>query len=316
MTRWDRHYTHGHCAKDQDRLKAFRAKSLVGNDGRTPLAIRIKKGNRVPPPNRFQEIGVVKIGMATSVLLGKRLRRQIGTKVWPQLESKGFTQFAPLRAYREAPGRIDVVEFATFRPEWGEARWLGGDAYANGGTFTLHVGTYYLDVDALPWSRPRSAKPKVCDCHRAARLAHGKKDSAADGRTFWPGKDGERLEATIDEAVLALNTNGLGYLDGYADTDGWIATFDVSGASDDESLELTAAECADMMRIVREGRSVSSERLSALHDRLHLCDEHLTSANPCGDVLAALLLGKGRVEDALRCLDDAKREMLRQKLVA
>ena len=247
-----------------------------------------------------------------SVLLGKRLRRHIRSKVWPVLEEVGFVEFAPLRAYRIGEKTIDVVEFVTFGNEWREPRWMGGDVRANGATFALHVGSYYPEVDRLPWAAPRDGRPKAHECHRAARLAHESADSDVDGRNFWPGAKGERLDEVIEEAVRVLRTRGLSYLEDY-DPDAWLAAHDRKEArhpGPEEAPALTPAEAAEALRIAREGRAARDKALSTLHARLHLADEHITDANPCGDVLAGLLVGRGRIEDALKCLDDAKRERL------
>lgn len=203
--------------------------------------------------------------MGSTVLLGKRLRRQIRVKVWPVLEAEGFAEFGPLRAFRIGDDRIEVVEFATFRREWREPRWLGGDAFANGGTFTLHVGTYFAEGDQTP--RPR---PYAHECHRALRLAHESMDSAADGRTFWPGHDGQRLDAVIDEAVRVLRARGLDALAKHSKDE-------PCSAGHFEDWGLSEAETVEMMRICREGRAARADALHDLHRRLHLADEVLVA---------------------------------------
>jgi hypothetical protein len=253
--------------------------------------------------------------MASSVLLSNRLRRQIRAKVWPVLAEEGFVEFAPLRAYRVHDGVIEVVEFTPVRYEWREPRWLGGNAYANGATFALHVGTYFTDVDRLPWSMPRDTRPHAQECHRCSRLAHESADSECDGRTFWPGPNGERLEEVVEEAVRVLKSRGLRYLDDYRNADAWLDAHEKGEArhpGSEETVELTADEAAEAMRIVKEGKAARASALRELHNRIHLADEHLTPASPCADVLAGLLIGRGRPEDAMRCLDGPKQEQLRQ----
>ena len=203
--------------------------------------------------------------MASSVLLGRLLRRQIRAKVWPVLEEEGFLEFAPLRAFRTDGEKVEVVEFATFRPEWREPRWLGGDAYANGATFTLHVGTYFLGP-----TEDKPLRPKAYQCHRALRLAHESMDSAADGRTFWPGHEGERLDAVVDEAVRVLRTRGLDALAKHRKDD-------PCDASRFEEVGLSAEEAAEMMRICREGRIARANALENLHRQIHLADERLVA---------------------------------------
>ncbi|RYG23382.1 hypothetical protein EON82_14195 [bacterium] len=253
--------------------------------------------------------------MSSSVLLGNRLRRQIRAKVWPVLAEEGFVEFAPLRAYRVHDGVIEVVEFTPVRREWREPRWLGGNARSNGGTFMLHVGTYFTDVDRLPWAVARESRPKAHECHRCSRLAHESEDSECDGRTFWPGSNGERLEEVVEEAVRVLRARGLKYLDDYRDADGWLAAHEQGSArhpGSEETVELTAEEAAEALRIAREGKAARADALRKLHTRMHLSDEHLTPASPCADVLAGLLIGRGRAEDAMRCLEGPKQEQLRQ----
>jgi|GEM_PF-4928477 len=248
------------------------------------------------------------------MLLGKRLRRQIRAKVWPVLEEAGFAEFAPLRAHRRRGNVIEVVEFTPFPREWREPRWLGGEAYANGATFVLHVGSYFRDVERLPWSETQE-RPKAGQCHRCARLAHESVDCAADGRTFWPGSQGERLDVILDEAVRVLQARGLAYLDHYGDVDGWLAAHERGEArhpGEEETVNLSADEIAEMGRICREGRAARSGKLDGFHRRVHLADEHLTKPDPCEDILAGLLIGKGRLEDAVKCLDDQKRQRLLQ----
>ena len=201
--------------------------------------------------------------MASSVLLGKRLRRKIKEKAWPMLREAGFAEFGPLRAYRIDGDRIDVVEFATFRPEWREPRWVGGEAHANGGTFCLLVGTYFFDGDASP-------RPKCQDCHRCTKLAHEDMDCAADGRTYWPGKSGECLDKVVDEAVRVLRARGLDVL--------------AKNKKDDpcsterfEEIGLSHAEAEEMMRICREGRAARAGALDEFHRRVHFADEILVA---------------------------------------
>lgn len=248
----------------------------------------------------------VKAGMASTVLLGNRLRRAIRVKVWPALEEAGFGEFGATRAYRRRDGVIEVVEFTPFALEWREPRWLGGEARANGGSFMLHVGTYYVDVDQLPWAEAVE-RPKAHQCHRCVRLSHGDADSAADGRTFWPGADGERLDEMIEMALQALQARGLAYLDGHRDAESWIE----GGSESKETVELTADEAAEMMRICREGRNAKTGALDGFHRRHHLADDRL-DGRPCGDVLAGLLIGRGRVEEAMECLEGPKQERLRE----
>jgi hypothetical protein len=253
--------------------------------------------------------------MSSSVLLGNRLRRQIRTKVWPILAEEGFVEFAPLRAYRVHDGVIEVVEFTPVRHEWREPRWLGGTAHSNGATFMLHVGTYFTDVERLPWASGRTSRPKAGECHRCSRLAHESADSECDGRTFWPGSNGERLDEVVEEALRVLKARGLKYLDDYRDADGWLAAHERNESrhpGSDETIELTAEEAAEALRIAREGKAARANALRELHNRMHLADEHLTPPNPCADVLAGLLIGRGRPEDAMRCLEGPKQEQLRQ----
>ena len=248
-----------------------------------------------------------------SVLLGNRLRRQIRSQMWPVLRRAGFTEFFPLQAYRRSPKTIEVVEFLTFRPEWQEPRWLGGEAYANGASFILHVGTYFVDVERLPWSEPRP-RPKAQDCHRCTRLAHQMADSEVDGRTFWPGPNGEKIDEIVGQAVQAVCSRGLGYLDDYRDTAAWVKAHGEGACRNPGHQEpdtLSPEEAAEALRAAREGRQ-ACKALSNLHLRLHLSDEHLTDAGPCSDVLAALLIGQGRMEDAMNCLDGPKQERLQQ----
>ena len=217
--------------------------------------------------------------MALSVLLGKRLRQSIHERVWPVLEAEGFTEFAPLRAFRRGERTLDLVEFATFRPEWREPRWLGGEAYANGATFALHVGTYYVPVGHADAA---TLKPHCGDCHRCATLAHDSMDSVTDGRTFYPGPKGERLDATIDEAVRAIRTRGLAILTGYADLKAWLEAVERgedSGCGPDDEPCLSPEEAHEMLRLCREGRAARTGVLDDLHRRLHLRDEH-RSADP------------------------------------
>ena len=201
--------------------------------------------------------------MASSILLGKRLRRQIKEKAWPVLRAAGFVEFGPLRAYRVDGKKVEVVEFATFRPEWREPRWVGGEAYANGATFTLLVGTYFLDGDESP-------RPHCHDCHRCTRLAHETMDCAADGRTFWPGERGERLDAIVDEAVRVLRGRGLEVLSKHSKDD-------PCSTERFEEVGLSHEEAEEMMRICREGRVARSGNLDDVHRRLHLADEILVA---------------------------------------
>lgn len=148
--------------------------------------------------------------MASSVLLGTRLRRQIRSHVWPMLKEEGFVEFAPLRAYRIAVNRVELVEFVIMRPQWREPCWIGGEAYANGATFSLHVGTYFLE------DSESTIRPYAHQCHYHAMLAHDIANYVGDGRTFWPGEKGEALEETVEMAVRALRTRGLDHLRHYA----------------------------------------------------------------------------------------------------
>lgn len=197
--------------------------------------------------------------MASSVLLGKHLRRKIREKAWPMLEREGFVEFAPLRAYRVDGHKVEVVEFSTFRSEWREPRWLGGEAYANGGTFTLLVGTYFLDGDESP-------RPHCHECHRCTRLAHESMDCAADGRTFWPGHDGSCLDAVVEEAVRVLRSRGLDVLSKHSKDD-------PCSTERFEEVGLSHGEAEEMMRICREGRAARAGALDGLHRQLHLADE-------------------------------------------
>ena len=201
--------------------------------------------------------------MGSSVLLGKRLRRQIREKAWPVLREAGFVEFRSMRAYRPGEGVVDVVEFRTFRPEWNEPRWLGGEAYANGGTFALLVGTYFLDADESP-------RPRCHECHRCTRLAHETVDCPVDGRTFWPGKDGEKLEAIVDEAIRVLKGRGLDVLSTHAKND-------PCSTERFEEIGLSHEEAEEMMRICREGRVARSGALDGFHRRVHLADERLVA---------------------------------------
>ena len=190
------------------------------------------------------------------------------------LRAEGFTEFTSLRAFRRGEGTLDVVEFTTFRPEWREPRWLGGEAYANGATFGLHVGSYYT---ALGHSDAAALKPHCCDCHRCAGLAHETVDSAADGRTFYPGASGERLEAVVDEAVRVLQARGLLILAQHADVKSWLQAVErgeAPGCGPDDEPCLTPEEAHEMLRLCREGKAAKTGALDDLHRRLHLRDEH------------------------------------------
>ena len=212
--------------------------------------------------------------MASSVLLGKRLRQSIREKVWPVLGAEGFADFTPLRAFRRGERTLEVVEFSTFRSEWREPRWIGGDAYANGGTFALHVGTYYVPVGQ---GDAATMKPRCCDCHRCASLAHETMDSAADGRTFHPGNQGEALDAVVEEAVRAIRSRGLGILREQADLDAWLKAVERGeepGCGPIEEPCLTPEEAHEMLRLCREGKAARSGALDGLHRRLHLRDEY------------------------------------------
>lgn len=203
------------------------------------------------------------------------------------LEAEGFTEFTPLRAFRRGGRTLDVVEFAAFRPEWREPRWLGGTAYANGGTFVLHVGSYYVPVGH---GDARTLKPHCCDCHRCASLAHESMDSEADGRTFYPGKDGERLDAIVEEAVRVLQTRGLAILSDYGDIKSWLEAVERGeepGCGPSEEPCLTPEEAHAMLERCREGRVTKTSVLDDLHRRLHLRDEH-RHAVPDPDTYAAL----------------------------
>lgn len=202
--------------------------------------------------------------MASSVLLRNRLRRQIHAKVWPVLQEAGFIEFAPLRAFRVDDGKVETVEFVVLRPEWREPRWIGGEAYANGATFNLHVGTYFLG-DGETHLRPRAK-----DCHCRATLSHDVYDSACDGRTFWPGHKGEALDEAVEMAIRALKSRGLDHLRHYA--------ANRTAPSPLEEVGLSTAEAAEMMRICREGRAARAGALEDLHRRLHLADEHTVVA--------------------------------------
>lgn len=199
--------------------------------------------------------------MASSDPLGKQLRRQIREKAWPLLREAGFTEFRSLRAYRVDGTKIEVVEFATMRPEWGEPRWLGGEAYANAGTFSLLVGTYQIDGDASP-------RPRCQDCHHCTRLAHESMDCAADGRTYWPGEDGSCLGAIVDEAVNVLRSRGLDVLAKHGKGD-------PCATERFEEIGLSHEEAEEMMRICREGRKARGGALDGFHRRVHLADEPL-----------------------------------------
>ena len=199
--------------------------------------------------------------MSSSVLLGTRLRRQIRTQVWPMLQEEGFVEFAPLRAYRIAGNRVELVEFSPFPREWREPRWLGGEAYANGACFALYVGTYALgDGEEKP-------RPRLHECHWCTKLHHGDVDSPADGRSFSAGLRGERLDQAIESAVSALRERGLDTLRDHG-----------SPRPIHNEVGLSTAEAAEMMRICREGRAARADALDDLHRRLHLVDEHYVNA--------------------------------------
>ena len=190
------------------------------------------------------------------------------------LKEEGFTEFTSLRAFRRGETTLDVVEFTTFRPEWREPRWLGGEAYANGATFGLHVGSYYVP---LAHGDLAALKPHCCDCHRCACLAHETVDSAADGRTFYPGARGERLEAIVDEAVRVIRTRGLEILARHSDIKSWLQAVergDEPGCGPDEEPCLTPEEAHEMLRLCREGKAAKTGALDDLHRRMHLRDEH------------------------------------------
>ena len=212
--------------------------------------------------------------MSSSVLLGKRLRRQIKAKVWPTLEEAGFGEFTGLRAFRRGERTLDVVEFAPLKPEWHEPRWIGGEARANGATFSLHVGSYYVPVG---YEDAKTMRPHCDDCHRCACLAHESMDSVADGRTFYPGASGERLDAIVDEAVRVLQSRGMAILAEYADIKTWLEAVergDEPGCGPKEEPCLTPEEATEMLRLCRGGRSASTGALDGLHRRIHLSDDH------------------------------------------
>ncbi len=203
-----------------------------------------------------------KTDMPGSELLRHRLRRQIRAKVWPFLEAEGFVEFEPFRAYRIGDGVIELVEFTTFQSEWREPRWIGGQIYANGGTFSLYVGVLYF-AGECPGERPSFEQ-----CHRATRLAKENCECPAEGRTFYPGPDGERIEEVVDEATRVLRARGFDVLSHYsARKSGCPGT--------PEPMLLSAAETEEMIRICREGRKARAGALDDLHKRLHLADEHL-----------------------------------------
>lgn len=180
------------------------------------------------------------------------------------LKEAGFVEFAPLRAYRYADGLIEIVEFSTLRPEWREPRWIGGEAYANGATFSLHVGAFFLsDGEVNP-------RPRAMDCHCCATLAHDACDSACDGRTFWPGPKGERLDEVVEMAVRALRSRGFDHLKHYAENR--------KAPLAHEELGLSTEEAAEMLRICREGRAARTGKLDGIHRRIHLADEHFVRA--------------------------------------
>lgn len=198
--------------------------------------------------------------MASSVLLGKRLRRQVRAKVWPILEAAGFVEFAPLRAYRVSEGRVEVVEISPFRAEWRGPRWLGGEAYANGACFSLYVGTYAHD------GTQGEARPRYHECHWCTKLHHGDNDSAGDGRSFHGGLRGERLEAAVEAAVAAIRERGLDVLKGHG-----------AESPRHEEVGLSSDEADEMLRICREGRSARSGVLDRFHRGVHLADERLVA---------------------------------------
>ncbi len=95
-------------------------------------------------------------------------------------------------------------------------------------------------------------------------------DSAADGRTFWPGEGGERLDAIVDEAVRVLRARGLAELARHSKDDPCdLKTF--------EEIGLSTEEAAEMMRICREGRVARTGTLDGFHRRVHLSDEVLVA---------------------------------------
>ena len=199
--------------------------------------------------------------MASSVLLGTRLRRQIRVHVWPILKGEGFVEFAPLRAYRVSENRVEVVEFSPFQREWREPRWLGGEAYANGACFSLYVATYAHDGNG------QTTRPRYHECHWHTKLHHGDMDSPADGCSFHAGLRGEKLEEAIEKAVHALRTRGFDALSDHGRKDRAL-----------EEVGLSTFEAAEMMRICREGRSARAGAMDGLHRRLHLADQHMVSA--------------------------------------
>lgn len=200
--------------------------------------------------------------MPGSEQLRDHLRRQIKAKVWPVLEAEGFIEFTPLRAYRIGEGVVELVEFAILKPEWREPRWTGGEIYANGATFSLYVGVRYF-TEAVPIRRPEFG-----ECHRATRLGKVNCQCPAEGRTFYPGPDGERIEEVVDEATQVLRTRGLAALSHYRAGKPGCPGYP-------ESICLEPEEAAEMMRICREGRAARTGALDGLHKRLHLADEHL-----------------------------------------
>ena len=279
-------------------------------------------GGRGSLPSAFALKG---FGIIGSVELGKLLRKEVRGTLWPLLREHGFTRFSDLAAWREDERWTDCVQVMTLGAyAFGEPRRLGEEVYANAATFTLEIGTYYTDVHLLPWTGPVPERPRLLRaqgsrypvCHRQRALARSYEFGNVQGTLFPSADNGSDLDRVVADAGHALESRGLAWLDTTHDIDALLARKDGEPSDEledlSEDLELSDEEQSELA-LWRTGRDIEAGESftisgnagipQLLWRRLQATDlrDHTSIGlhSLSGDLLYGLLVGSGRIEEAL-----------------
>jgi hypothetical protein len=255
--------------------------------------------------------------------LRKLFRSEIRKQIRPLLEHAGFTEFTDLTAWRRGPRTIEVVDIMTMGPRFGQAQWLGGELYATAATFMLGVGAYYLDLHRLPWAGPPPHRP-ICGrgesakrptVHREIDLARSDPDPGRiQGTTFYGLPDGSNVEEVIADAAKALADRGLPWLERTRDIPAFLSGESISSPCHSASrLELTESEKRELQdwqertgaaafmigHLPPEFSEGLLEKLRQSKRQSNLRDHTALDREPYGDLRVGLLIGEGRIDDAL-----------------
>ena len=265
--------------------------------------------------------------------LGKHLRQGVRNLLWPSLKDQGFTVFSDLAAWRKGDRWIDCVQVTTLgATRFGVPNVIGRrgptEILANAATFSLEIGCYYTDLHRLPWTGPVPECPRMPHgesaqyptCHRQRSLARSFGYGNVQGTLFPSADDGSDMDRVLDDALQALRSRGLAWLETTHDIDAYLARVDLDpreyneGArpvefTEEERTEIAAwmtAREKDVSEVTMWNRAFGEELPPPVRRKLEENDlrDHtaMGSLPPSGDLYYGLLIGNGRRDEVVEAL--------------